>query len=524
MSTLILVNALLAVAACLSFALSGLNKRMPLLTAKSEHQFNSAFLPIIFLILLGVNALPDRPFLETRFKREMSSSVGEAFSSIKPAPTKTLLVKEDHPLGIDYQKIFVSLFILAGILSLLMLTRDMLRLRRILKESYKIKGARRLAIYVNDSIKVPFSFSFGLTAYVLLPSPMCSDRQNFKLAILHELQHIRQGDTMSVWLMLVLRFFTALNPFYYLWSRHFSTLQEFACDETLLGQKKVSWQAYARCLFEVAKSARGDEGGLACATGLAFMTDGITLKRRIEKMKTRTQAWNSGVVCGVLALVGVVALTGVALASHEATSDRTITMKEALDLVLSDQKSSEFPLTLNESVLKELNHFLGTNAARKHTRDGLERMKKYKSVIDGKIAEHQVPAELAAVPLVESGYQNLRQDDVPSQHGAGLWMFIKPTAIRYGMKVNEEIDERLDVEKETDAAMRYLKSNKEAFKDWQLSLLAYNSGESAVQKAIDKTGSKDAWKLLKAGLKTDQGYLPKVMAAVIIMKHPKVLE
>ena len=125
-----------------------------------------------------------------------------------------------------------------------------------------------------------------------------------------------------------------------------------------------------------------------------------------------------------------------------------------------------------------------------------------------------------AVPIIESGYQNLTEKDNQSMKAAGIWQFIPETARNYGLRVDRKTDERLDVNLLTDAAMRYLQSNHLRFKDWQLSALAYNMGEDAVQKGMDALGSRDAWTLIRNGYEGDKDYLPKLMAAILIMRNP----
>ena len=102
-------------------------------------------------------------------------------------------------------------------------------------------------------------------------------------------------------------------------------------------------------------------------------------------------------------------------------------------------------------------------------------------------------------------------------------MFIPSTASRFGLKKDDEVDERLDVDASTDAAMRYLLSNKLKFNDWQLSVLAYNIGEKNVQNTINKTGSRNVWELARAFYTYNnayKNYYAKFMAAVIIIKNP----
>jgi hypothetical protein len=149
-------------------------------------------------------------------------------------------------------------------------------------------------------------------------------------------------------------------------------------------------------------------------------------------------------------------------------------------------------------------------------------MEDYRKGIEAKLAQYGVPEEFLAIPLVESGYQNLKQSENIGW-GAGIWMFIESTARNYGLRVDDTMDERLDVDLLTDAAMRYLMANKLRFNDWQLAVLAYNMGEAKLQEAINETGSRDAWDIIGAGYNYDNNYYARIMAAIIIMKNPGVI-
>jgi membrane-bound lytic murein transglycosylase D len=103
-------------------------------------------------------------------------------------------------------------------------------------------------------------------------------------------------------------------------------------------------------------------------------------------------------------------------------------------------------------------------------------------------------------------------------------MFIAPTARKFDLRVDSRIDERLDVALETDAAMRMLSGLNAQFGDWGLALLAYNSGSVLVEQGIRETGSRDVWELVCSGYENDPDYVPRVMAAILIMHNPSVLE
>jgi beta-lactamase regulating signal transducer with metallopeptidase domain len=66
-----------------------------------------------------------------------------------------------------------------------------------------------------------------------------------------------------------------LNPAIYFWNRWIYEIQEFACDEALIGRRRVNSQAYARCLVEVAQTAIVQKKRApVCATGLTFLEPG----------------------------------------------------------------------------------------------------------------------------------------------------------------------------------------------------------------------------------------------------------
>jgi hypothetical protein len=198
-------------------------------------------------------------------------------------------------------------------------------------------------------------------------------------------------------------------------------------------------------------------------------------------------------------------------------------MAQAQELLKNTK--SELPVRVNQDVLYWLNYYVGTPEGRLQSKEALRRMDAYRGMIGEKIKTYHVPAELMAIPFIESGYRNL-----PESHrngvGAGLWMFIASTARHFGMQVDETIDERLIEEKETEAAMRYLLANKLLFNDWELSIISYNAGERKVQGERGRLGIDDAWELAAKGrfLRETREYLPKFNAAILIINNPSLLE
>ena len=148
----------------------------------------------------------------------------------------------------------------------------------------------------------------------------------------------------------------------------------------------------------------------------------------------------------------------------------------------------------------------------------LERSPAYIPYLERTLRAEGIPPEIAYLPLIESGF-NVRA--VSRKNAVGLWQFIRPTGKRYGLRIDRWVDERMDVEKSTLAAARYLNKMFDDFGSWELALAGYNCGERRVERAIRRTGSKDFWKLSRKLPRETRNYLPKFYAALTIAKDPR---
>lgn len=129
------------------------------------------------------------------------------------------------------------------------------------------------------------------------------------------------------------------------------------------------------------------------------------------------------------------------------------------------------------------------------------------------LRNHGIPTDLVAVVLVESGG---RATALSPKGARGLWQLMPDTARRYGLRVDENQDERLDLFKATDAAAQYLHDLHAQFGDWKLALAAYNTGEINVSSAILRAHSQDFYQLanLRALPLETRNYVPRVLAAI----------
>jgi membrane-bound lytic murein transglycosylase D len=104
-----------------------------------------------------------------------------------------------------------------------------------------------------------------------------------------------------------------------------------------------------------------------------------------------------------------------------------------------------------------------------------------------------------------------------------MWQFMAQTARRYGLRVDQWIDERLDPEKSTVAAASYLRDLHAMFGSWALAQAAYNAGEVKVSRAIRATGSSDFWTLAESKhlRRETKEFVPQIHAATLIAEDPQ---
>lgn len=104
-----------------------------------------------------------------------------------------------------------------------------------------------------------------------------------------------------------------------------------------------------------------------------------------------------------------------------------------------------------------------------------------------------VPDELAALPLIESAFDNRA---VSHAKAVGLWQFIRATARRFGLIVRGRRDDRRNPVRSTSAAARMLKHHHDELKSWPLAITAYNHGLDGVRRAVEAMGTDDIGRIV----------------------------
>jgi len=146
----------------------------------------------------------------------------------------------------------------------------------------------------------------------------------------------------------------------------------------------------------------------------------------------------------------------------------------------------------------------------------IKRSTRYLPIIEKMLNENDLPADLKYVAIAESA---LRPHVGSPKEAIGFWQFLESTGQKYGLRINEEIDERRNIYASTLAAIRYFKDLYEMLGSWTLAAAAFNMGELGLQAEIVSQKTNDYYQLYLP-LET-QRYIFRIIAAKIILTDPQ---
>ncbi|HIQ51539.1 MAG TPA: LysM peptidoglycan-binding domain-containing protein [Nautiliaceae bacterium] len=152
-------------------------------------------------------------------------------------------------------------------------------------------------------------------------------------------------------------------------------------------------------------------------------------------------------------------------------NNKNISVLNALDVDDTFIRNAKLQSFYKSYLLKRREYFLNV----------LENGYKYVPLIKDAILKSDVPHELLSVAIAESYLSSFVKSH---KKAMGLWQFMPATAKRFGLKIDEYVDERKDPIKSTKAAIRYLEYLHKFFGKWYLAIVAYNAGEARVVEAV----------------------------------------
>jgi hypothetical protein len=121
----------------------------------------------------------------------------------------------------------------------------------------------------------------------------------------------------------------------------------------------------------------------------------------------------------------------------------------------------------------------------------LKRSGKYFPIYEKYIKEMNMPSDIKYLSVAESALYM----STSSAGATGLWQFISSTGQRYGLTINNEIDERRHPEKSTIASFKYLTDLNRQFNSWISAAAAYNMGENGLNSNMMYQKSRDYFDL-----------------------------
>jgi membrane-bound lytic murein transglycosylase D len=193
-----------------------------------------------------------------------------------------------------------------------------------------------------------------------------------------------------------------------------------------------------------------------------------------------------------------------------------------LDMDLATlQAKYDIPIDVNPSVVAYI-RFFQSPAARNHFVKWLSRSHRYIPRYREIMKEEGLPQDTVYLAMIESGFGNFAYSRA---RASGPWQFIGSTGRLFGLKQDFWVDERRDPERSARAAARFLRQLYDRTGDWRLAWAGYNAGLGRIASAQRK-GYDDFWDMAavpgKRVLRAEtKGYVPKLMAAAIVAKHPE---
>lgn len=144
----------------------------------------------------------------------------------------------------------------------------------------------------------------------------------------------------------------------------------------------------------------------------------------------------------------------------------------------------------------------------------IKRAWRYFPVIEPILKENNIPDDFKYLALIESGFDNV----VSPAGAAGFWQFLKSTAKSYNLEITDEVDERYNLEKATDAACKYFKESNRKFNNWTMTAAAYNMGNTGLSNQVNIQKSQYYYDL---NLNSETArYVYRIIAFKLIVSEP----
>ncbi len=171
-------------------------------------------------------------------------------------------------------------------------------------------------------------------------------------------------------------------------------------------------------------------------------------------------------------------------------------------------------LSTDEDVMDQVKRYVLND--RNGSKSILNRGELYFPLIERILFDYDLPFQLRNLAALESALN-------PKAHSyagaAGLWQLMPETARNQGLRLNKNIDERLDPVASTKAAAIYLKKLYEMFGDWNLVLASYNCGEYKVKSLLEEHNTKEYSVIKKYLPRQTQLFIPTFLGVSYMLEY-----
>ena len=182
------------------------------------------------------------------------------------------------------------------------------------------------------------------------------------------------------------------------------------------------------------------------------------------------------------------------------------------NLEFAGEKMPVNDFTVIESMERELlvNTYFQSQSVLLH-----KRANRWFPVIVPILKKYGIPDDFKYIALVESNLTN----SVSPRGATGFWQFVDGSAKQYGLEINDEVDERYDVKKSTEAACKYIKDAYVIFGSWTLAAASYNFGIDGLKNQLDKQKTKSYYDL---SLNEETArYIFRILSMKEVISNPK---
>lgn len=191
------------------------------------------------------------------------------------------------------------------------------------------------------------------------------------------------------------------------------------------------------------------------------------------------------------------------------------TLLTAEDEVESRLRNMEciVPIRTDASVINRIQTLL---RGRKDTEKMIGRSASFFPIFEHYLKEYDLPSDLKYITCLET---ELNNKTISYAGAKGIWQLMPDVKEEFGLRIDKELDERLDLNRGTEAALKDLKRLYKIYGDWELVLAGYNCGAGRLGKAMKRARSKDFNRVKVFLPKQTQEYISKFIAFTYLMKN-----